>query len=995
MGARTNGATLALLGILAACGGGGGGGSGFGSSAESTYGTVRLLAHVPAVDAVQVALDSTIELEFDAPMALDSFGDEDTWLRIAGSDSNVAGAWSLGIAGRVRFTPAQRLQAETDYELQLSALTCDELGRIVDVTTVVPFRTYDSQAPVITAADVAANATGIARTRTFVISFNEGIAAGSVDSSNVYLRDGFGFLWAADRLVDGNTVTLDPHSDLPGDRQFTLHVTGTITDRAGNALGNGTAITFQTASDTIEPTVTTAWPAMNQTGVSPRVQPTFAFDESMDPATVEASSLLFQDEFGSVVAFAVDSSTDQRTLRLRPSSPLVANRRYTMAFLLGGAAATDVSGNALAATQARTFTTGTDADAPAITGSQPAPGESRVPGSVIATVTFAEALDPAWINTDTVSLTAGDAAVAIVVERPTANTVRVTPVLELPTNTNCVLTVRGGQEGIHDLAGNVLAADTTIAFTTSSDGATPTAVLLPPDGASGVAPSSHFTVVFDAAMASDTLDTSTIRITDDLGTPLAGNLVVSGGNRVVTFTPQTPLLALTYYRMTIVGGSTGPRRTTGNWFPQDQTSRFRTGLGNDSTAPSVTATVNGIASSRATGLAVPPSGFTIDVTVSDANNQWPDMGSVAVALSGTGSGPGAPTLLAAAEIGYGTFRVQVPAEAALSPGSWNLTVRVADLTGNVGTSSAMPFTVNALSASSLPFERPQVVYVRTDLDRDGNQRADFEDDMLRLGFATPGDPMGTDAYVRRIVRDGILAQASLLYGRGSRGEPIDSGSVPLRFTTRQPIGIQHMQMAVGGLDPEGDRQRTYGDESTGVLGRAYYDYRNGNVSERNTSNSPGLGVFPAEMWLYQTRIHLQVWPAYQTRFAQRFRPLCPDMGGTPAGSHPLDAAVLRADFNYATATTAQRARWQTVMDAADDWAAVMGIILAHEVGHSIGLVAPGAAPNGLFGDGSLHNTYAGAAEVMAPSVGYEAMTTLDYAFRDIDLAYLRQRVLLQ
>ena len=180
-----------------------------------------------------------------------------------------------------------------------------------------------------------------------------------------------------------------------------------------------------------------------------------------------------------------------------------------------------------------------------------------------------------------------------------------------------------------------------------------------------------------------------------------------------------------------------------------------------------------------------------------------------------------------------------------------------------------------------------------------------------------------------------------------------------------------------------------------MLGRAFYDYRNGNPAERNTASSPGLGIFPAEMWLYQTHIHLQVWPSYQTAFAQRFRPLCPDMGGTPAGAHALDAIVLSPGFDYATATTAQRARWQTIMDAADDWAAVIGIILAHEVGHSVGLVAPGPAPSGLFGDSSLHDTYAGATEVMAPSVGYEAMTSLDYAFRDIDLAYLRQRVLLR
>jgi hypothetical protein len=149
------------------------------------------------------------------------------------------------------------------------------------------------------------------------------------------------------------------------------------------------------------------------------------------------------------------------------------------------------------------------------------------------------------------------------------------------------------------------------------------------------------------------------------------------------------------------------------------------------------------------------------------------------------------------------------------------------------------------------------------------------------------------------------------------------------------------------------------------------------------------------MWLYQCRIHVQVWPSFQTTFAQRFRPLCPDMGGIPAGAHALDTAVLAPDFDYATANSSERARWNTIMAAADDWATVIGIILAHEVGHSVGLVAPGPAPGGLFGDASLHNTFSGAAEVMAASVGYEAMTTLDYGFRDLDLAYLRQRVLLQ
>ena len=45
------------------------------------------------------------------------------------------------------------------------------------------------------------------------------------------------------------------------------------------------------------------------------------------------------------------------------------------------------------------------------------------------------------------------------------------------------------------------------------------------------------------------------------------------------------------------------------------------------------------------------------------------------------------------------------------------------------------------------FERTQIVWVRFDLDRDGNGRADFEDDLYLLGFGTEGDPAGTNAFM--------------------------------------------------------------------------------------------------------------------------------------------------------------------------------------------------------------------------------------------------------
>lgn len=994
---RTKNLALATAALLAACGGGGGGtgSSGNGGSAAAAFGAVQLLQHAPADGAVQVAVDAVIRFEFDAPMALDTFGDEDTWLRKVGSTTNVPGSFARPTQRGITFTPAAPLDPESDYTCQLSGLTSDLDGRILDATASFTFRTFDATAPALTAVSVVDYSVDQPRDASYQLTYSEAIAPASVDENSLYLRDSFGFRYPAARTVDGTVVTLRPLADLPGARQFFLVVTDGIADRAGNQATGGAVTHFRTVLDADAPTVLSAWPPLNRTGVSPLVEPAITFDEAMDPGSVEPASLLFQDEFGSVVAFSVASSPDQRSLRVRPGSALQPGRRYTLAFLVGEAGATDVSGNVLAATQALSFTTGSDAAPPVLASSVPSAGQSRVSTNCIVELHYDEALDDQWISEATAQLVVDGQDWVAVVEHPTADTIRLTPVPMLPTDAACTVTLTGGHAGVRDLAGNPLPGDFGLSFTTSSDPTLPHVMLQPSDGASDIATNVHVSVVFDAPMDPTTLRADTVLVTDDSGQPLAGSLVAGQGNRVATFTPATPFSPLTYYRIRVVGGAAGVQRVTGSWFAEDQTGRFRCGGSADNAPPTLGVRLNAIDASRVQGLVLPPSGFTVDVTAGDTGNQWADMGTVAVLLQGPGGAPDAAQLYLTAKVGYGSFQATVAGATPLTPGDWTATVTVRDLAGNLATAEPLPFQVATPTGELMPFERTQLVWVRTDLDRDNNGRPDFDDDLVRLGFAVDGDPAGTTARLRTLLLDGIVAQANRLYGRGSRGEPLDAGSVGLRFTKRQPIALQHMQMALGGYDPDGNRARGYADATTGVLGRAYYDYRNGDPGERNTSTSPGLGVFPGEMWLYQTEIHEQVYPAFLTLFAQRFRPLIPQMGGTPVGTNPLDAVVLAPGFVFATATPPQRARWQTIMDAADDWATVIGIILAHEVGHSVGLVAPGAAPSGLFGDATLHDTFAGATEVMAPSVGYEAMTTLQYQFRDIDLAYLRQRILLR
>ena len=981
---------------LTACGGGGAkGNSSFDGSSGSTLGVVKLLDHSPASGAVQVPADVVLQLQFDASMANASFAFADTWLRETETQTDVQLTFSSSSNGRVEARPEAPLKPETEYTFQLAALTADVHGRILDQTTTFAFWTIDTAAPSLTGFDVPQNAANVSRQGPFTLSFDEPIAPSSLNGQAIYIRDVFGGSYACQSEVTGDDVVVTPVADLPGDRPFFLVVTTSVADRAGNPLAAAFESTFLTESDTDAPSAVASWPTVYASGISPLVEPTFTFDESMDPATVENSSLVFKDQFGNGVPFMVEATLDQHQLRVCPITALAPNRSYTLSFTLGAAAAADVSGNPLAQTQELLFTTGNDERAPSLVASSPTAAETRAPGAIVAEATFDEAIDPAWVNADSVQLLVEGRPWSAIVELVDGDTVRLTPIEELPVDTACALFLRGGQVGVRDLAGNVI-ADTTIGFTTSSDRERPDAVILPPNQATGVAVSSRMSVIFDAPMDASTLTAESIQFSDDLGAPLAGALSISGGDRVVTFTPSGPLDGDTFYRVLIRGGSDGPRRKTGNWFEQDRESRFRTTAFVDSIPPSVTISVNGIPEVRRDGLALPPFGWTIDVAANDALGQWVDSGSVEVLLTGGDiAGPDPDALRAAADISASGIAIRVPESASLPAGDWSMRVQVRDLSGNVGQSNTIDFRVDTPSTGALPFERTQVVWVRTDLDRDDNGNPDFADDMVRLGLATAGDPNGSNAWLQQVLLDGILAKTNSLYKRSPSGEPLDAGSVQIRFTDLEPIAVPHTQISVGGFDPEGEPNRAYGDNSSGVLGRAFYDYRNSNVSERNTSNSPGTGVFPAEMFLYQAHIYYQMNGAFQTTFSSRFRPLCPEMGGTSAGSHPLDADVLQPGFDYENATGSQRARWNTVMAAMDDWAAVIGVILAHECGHSCGLVAPGDMPYGLFGDSSLHNSYAGAAEVMAASVGYEAMTSLDYQFRDIDLAYLRQRILLR
>lgn len=975
-------------------------GTGAGTGGSSGGAPGRELAVVgsqPADGAVQVPVDAELIVRFDGPLAGEALDLAGTGLFVAATGEQVPVTTELRDGARTAvFHAAGHLDEETDMELRLAALTHDRDGRVLDDEVALHFRTVDRTPPAVTDWSFGTGPHPVRVDAPLRVRFDEALDPASVAPETVALRDPAGRVVPAALEPDGAEVRVRPVRDLPGSFEFVLSVRG-VADRSGNRAGSSWSVRARTPVDDDPPRVVRTWPGPGVLA-SPTAAPRLVFSESMAFSPGSTAGLQWLGPDGDPIPFDTVVSTDGRTLHLVPRARLLPG---TSSFVQNGSeddVPFDVSGNALEAGLSVPVRTGSDASPPRLLESVPAHGAVRVPPYVEPVLAFDEALDPRSVDVRNVSLARADGApVPLAALRLEADgtTVRLVPAEPLELGARHVLTAASGLDGVRDAAGNVLPGDIVLEFTVNEDPEFAELAFWPADEAVGVPLDSTLVFAADRALDPATLGPDTVTVTVPDGDPVAGRLEIELGGRAVRFRPSSSWEAGARYRLTVRGGAHGVRGQNGNWLPQDRSIGFRVGYRVDGLPPRPSITIEHIAEARSSERSVPTHGFAIDVGPTTGGDPTIDPTTIELTLTAAGGSVAAEQVSAAAEWARDGLRYRVTAEHPLPQGSVTARARVADLSGNFSDFVELRFDAAPADVAAVPFERTQLVWVRFDLDRDGNGRSDFDDDLVRLGLATDGDPLGANARLSELVRDGVLARCHALFGRTRHGAPVDRDSVAVRVTPTEPRGLAHMQIACGGFDPEGSPGRDAGDPSTGTLGRAWYDFRNETLNERNTATSPGLGVFGAELWLFEVRVHSQVYPSFVTAFAERYLPLAPALGGTPAGRHALDRAVLAPGFDPASASGPERARWETILRAADDWATAIGVILAHEIGHSVGLTAPGTARTGLHGDASLHNAYANTTDVMAAAVGFDALVSLEFRFRDLNVAYLRQRVVLR
>ena len=319
----------------------------------------------------------------------------------------------------------------------------------------------DTTSPTVSFTTPVNGDTGVALNKKIAVTFSEAMKPSTITKSTFTLKKGTKRV-SGKVTYAGVTATFKPAKKLAMNTEYTATITTKVKDLAGNKLASDYVWSFTTGSgkDTTAPTVSSTGAVNGATGLPINRKATVIFSEVMDPLTITKSTFTLKKGTKRVSGKVTYAGV---TATFTPASNLENNTEYTVTITTG---AKDLAGNALASDFSISWTTGssTDTTAPTVSSTGPVNGDTGVPINRKATVVFSEFMDPLTITTETFTLKQGTTPVSGIVTYAGV-TATFTPLSNLENNTEYTVTITTGAK---DLAGNALASDFSISWTTGS-----------------------------------------------------------------------------------------------------------------------------------------------------------------------------------------------------------------------------------------------------------------------------------------------------------------------------------------------------------------------------------------------------------------------------------------------------------------------------------------------------------------------------------------------
>jgi len=499
----------------------------------------EVISTIPLDKAVGVPFNQVVSATFNEAMNPATITQESFTLTattaIAGTKAVTAVTGTVSYAGvTASFTPSSPLTANTTYSARIKTLAKDLMGNALNVDHVWTFTT--GVPPTVTATDPANSAISVVLNKVVTATFSVAMDPATISATTISIKQGTTVL-AGTISYTGTTVSFTPSAPFAPNTVYT----GTITTGAKIASGISLAADYVWTFNTgISPTVISADPVNNATGISLNKVVAATFSVPMDATTFNTTTFSLK-QGSTAIAGAVTVSG--AIASFTPTIALTPNKLYTATI---STAVKNVAGLSIVADYVWSFTTGIS---PTVTLTDPLNNAIGVALNKTVVATFSVAMDPLTLTGTTFTLKQGATSVAGAVTY-TGTTASFNSTADLLPSTEYTATITKGAKNV---GGIPLENDVVWKFTTGAL-PVPTVTLTDPlNNATGVSLTKTVTANFSIAMDPLTLTTTSFTLKQG-STSILGAVTYAG--TTASFNPTTTaLLPNTVYTATITTGA--------------------------------------------------------------------------------------------------------------------------------------------------------------------------------------------------------------------------------------------------------------------------------------------------------------------------------------------------------------------------------------------------------------------------------------------------------
>ena len=298
------------------------------------------------------------------------------------------------------FDPTVDLNPGTVYSATITTGATDAAGNAVLNDYNWSFTTgfiADGTPPSIILTDPIPSATNVPLNQVVRATFSESMNPLTINGASFTLKDGAITIPGTISYVNSttNTASYTPTNPLSYNKTYTVTVTNSVTDAAGNNMVNDYVWSFTTLMppDAIPPTVIATDPLNGANNVLLNKTVSAVFSENMDQTSISTSTFTLYDgltQISGVVSYA------GVTAQFDPNADLIIGKTYTATITTS---AQDLAGNNMVANYVWTFSTGLgDIIPPTVISTDPSNNATNVALNKTIAAVFSENMQSATLS---------------------------------------------------------------------------------------------------------------------------------------------------------------------------------------------------------------------------------------------------------------------------------------------------------------------------------------------------------------------------------------------------------------------------------------------------------------------------------------------------------------------------------------------------------------------------------------------------------------------